>query len=874
MLKKINTGLLAVFALGALLFACKNDPLPDDTDNRVELTAGQAVSVPATATSADVEFTAPSTVSGLAVSDFEVSGGASITNVSFANNTVTVSVGFPANVSDSEVVYTVRVSPDSAKITCTGSVSISQVAAGGSAGKILLSAGEGRTVVSNATSGIVTFIAATSVAGKGLSVNDFSVDNGAQITWVTGATTISVTASFPANEDVDEKTFNVSVNSASNIVAGSDTVAITQLSANDLRVGISARNGATVNDYTATSASVTFTATTEPRLTPTADDFTIRGKTLSGAEPSVDSVSVSTTGNRIVTVNVSFGTNKDGLQKIYTVGVNPASETFLDNNNVKVTVTHGVEPNEFPVPAKDPAKEYHGNPIITSIYSADPSAHVWPTHPDRIFLYPSQDLYPARGCDFMDQYHVYSTDNMIDWVDHGMILQRDDLEGRPDWGSRYQDTNFMWAPDAAYSESAPGKGPYFFIFPVVDMADSPSGNWGDNWTLGVAWSDKPYAGFRDNDIVKLRDKNGNIIKGSGRLIDPCFFYDEDEDAHYLIVGGSQELRIARLNSDMVSLAEDWHVYSSSQVPQFHEGPWMFTRINKYGDKLYYLMYPGGGGSGSSDNLVYCTSETSPYGPWSFQGSILGNVGTGDTSHGSIVEFKDQWYIFYHTADRSGGAGNLRSVAVEQLFFYDDGIIKKAAVTNYGAPQIDGTLRTNLSTLKTELGAGDDADNWKIELTFNEYLEWKEEQDRLNYPANTNDYTLDRAYVVANLNRASLEDADETTELIINAAAYESVSQAVEYFDRAGSYAEFLKVNGGAGGYALLGVNYSALNGGGMTLHINGERSSIPLQFKSTGGWQTYTGNAYVRIELRSGDNTIRLSGGALNLRSISIYFPE
>jgi len=525
----------------------------------------------------------------------------------------------------------------------------------------------------------------------------------------------------------------------------------------------------------------------------------------------------------------------------------------------------------FSSPEKDPAKLYKGNPIITSIFSADPSAHVWPDYPDRLFLYPSQDIYPARGCDFMDQYHVFSTDNMIDWVDHGMIVERDDLEGRPGWGPRDRDTNFMWAPDAAYSTSSPEKGPYFFYFPVVSM--DGRGDWGSNWTVGVAWSDKPYSGFRDNEIVKITLPNGRAIRGPGVFIDPCVFYDKDADTHYLIVGGSQEMRVAKLNKDMVSLAENWTVFSQSKLPNFHEGPWMFTRVNDSGKKLYYLMYaahkPPDAPSRRGGYLAYAVSTEGPYGPWEFKDFILEGV-TEDTNHGSIVEFKGQWYLFYHTDKRSGGAGNLRSVSVEQLFFFNDGTIKKVKSTAYGAPAIGE--RTSEASLNTAFGEG----NWRLELTYEDYLKGKEAQEKMDYPDTTDGYTFGRAYVVANLNRADTpaDFVEGTTDLILNAASYVPGSQAVENFHLAGAYAEFCRIDGGRGGPALLEVHYGSAASNAMRLDVNGQRNPLPLQFKFTGGWQNYTGYARVRITLKAGMNRIRLSGGTMNIKSISIYFPE
>ena len=46
---------------------------------------------------------------------------------------------------------------------------------------------------------------------------------------------------------------------------------------------------------------------------------------------------------------------------------------------------------------------YDGNPFATHHYFADPSAHVWN---GRLYVYPSHDIDPPRGCDLMDRYHV------------------------------------------------------------------------------------------------------------------------------------------------------------------------------------------------------------------------------------------------------------------------------------------------------------------------------------------------------------------------------------------------------------------------------------------------------------------------------------
>src|ERR1700709_2657466 len=92
------------------------------------------------------------------------------------------------------------------------------------------------------------------------------------------------------------------------------------------------------------------------------------------------------------------------------------------------------------------------NPFVTKLYTADPSAHVWAD--GRLYVYPSHDVDPPRGCDLMDQYHVFSTDNMVNWKDHGEILRASQVP----WGRK--EGGFMWAPDCIYKN-----GTYYFYFP-------------------------------------------------------------------------------------------------------------------------------------------------------------------------------------------------------------------------------------------------------------------------------------------------------------------------------------------------------------------------------------------------------------------------
>ena len=60
------------------------------------------------------------------------------------------------------------------------------------------------------------------------------------------------------------------------------------------------------------------------------------------------------------------------------------------------------------------------NPIIKGQFSADPSAHVFE---GRVYVYPSHDIpapadYARKDWFCMADYHVYSSDNLVDWVDY------------------------------------------------------------------------------------------------------------------------------------------------------------------------------------------------------------------------------------------------------------------------------------------------------------------------------------------------------------------------------------------------------------------------------------------------------------------------
>jgi len=293
------------------------------------------------------------------------------------------------------------------------------------------------------------------------------------------------------------------------------------------------------------------------------------------------------------------------------------------------------------------------NPFITHMYTADPSARVW--EDGRLYVYPSHDIDPPKGCDLMDKYHVFSTEDMVNWTDHGQIVEAADVP----WGKKPSlagGATFMWAPDCVYKN-----GKYYFYFP--HPSDDP---WNDNWKIGIAVSDKPASNF-----VVLDQWLEGLGDDTFAMIDPNIFVDDDGQT-YFYYGGGGRCAGARIHENMTELAEPLTFMEG--LEDFHEATWVFKR-----NGIYYLTYSDNhteNGKGAN-RMVYATSNQ-PLGPWTYQGEFLAPT-TSDTSHGSVVEYKGQWYVFYHSSDISG-RGNLRSICVDKLYFNEDGTIKMVLQT--------------------------------------------------------------------------------------------------------------------------------------------------------------------------------------------------
>ena len=297
----------------------------------------------------------------------------------------------------------------------------------------------------------------------------------------------------------------------------------------------------------------------------------------------------------------------------------------------------------------------YGIDSIGHMYTADPSAHVWTVDgKERLYVYASHDMEPARGCDRMDCYHVFSTDDLVNWTDHGEILNADDVRRIGGWGIE----GFMWAPDCAYN---PANETYYFYFPHPDYAADGKTH---IWRVGVATSRYPDRDF------KLQ----GYIEGTPSLIDPCVFVDDDGQPYIYVGGGSHRCFGGKLQrNDWTRL--DGEMVEMTGLGDFHEATW----IHKYKGK-YYLSHSDNNDHHDGNRMKYAVSD-SPLGPWQDMGIYMYPTGV-ETNHGSIVRFKGKWYAFYHTGNFSG-RGNLRSVCVDEIKYNADGTLQ--IVRNFGKP---------------------------------------------------------------------------------------------------------------------------------------------------------------------------------------------
>lgn len=283
------------------------------------------------------------------------------------------------------------------------------------------------------------------------------------------------------------------------------------------------------------------------------------------------------------------------------------------------------------------------NPIIQTTYTADPAPMVYN---DRLYVYTTHDEDESTWFN-MNNWRVYSTNDMVNWTDHGVILSY---------------TDFEWAKGDAWAAQCVEKNGKFYLYvPAISKTNNRG-------AIGVAVADSPLGPFYD-------PLGKPLVQSEWGDIDPTVFIDDDGQAH--MYWGNPKLKYVKLNEDMISYSGEIvevpmteesfgkRADDLERPTKYEEGPWLYKR-----NELYYLFWPGGP---LPEFIGYSTSR-SPEGPWKYGGVVMPAEGGAFTNHPGVIDFRGKTYFFYHNGALPGGGGFTRSVAVQELVFNNDGSI--------------------------------------------------------------------------------------------------------------------------------------------------------------------------------------------------------
>ncbi|MBS1565709.1 MAG: family 43 glycosylhydrolase, partial [Bacteroidetes bacterium] len=242
-------------------------------------------------------------------------------------------------------------------------------------------------------------------------------------------------------------------------------------------------------------------------------------------------------------------------------------------------------------------------------------------------------------------------------------------------------------------------GKYYFYFPT---GAKDTATYGRGFTVGVAVADRPEGPYTPQS-TPITGVHG---------IDPNVFIDKDGQAYLYWSAGN--IYGAKLKENMLELASDPVILKELPTKGLKEGPYLFER-----NGIYYMTYPHV--ENKIERLEYATGDN-PLGPFKVTGVIMDESPTGCwTNHHSLIQFKNQWYLFYHHNDYSPRFDKARSIRADSLFFNADGTIKKVIPTfrGIGITNASGEIQADRYSR-----IGDKGVSIAFLDTANRFLGWK------------------------------------------------------------------------------------------------------------------------------------------------------
>jgi arabinoxylan arabinofuranohydrolase len=298
----------------------------------------------------------------------------------------------------------------------------------------------------------------------------------------------------------------------------------------------------------------------------------------------------------------------------------------------------------------------------------------------RVYVFGSHDRFNGHFyC--LNDYVCWSApeDDLTDWRYEGVIYKKtDDPENR-------DGAMCLYAPDVTVGPD----GRYYLYYvldklPVVSVAvcDSPAGkyefygyvHYADGVRLGEKKGDEPQfdpAAFTEGE-------NTYLYTGF------CSFGDRSRSGAMATVLGPDMLTIVK-EPVIIVPSEHRGEGTSFEGHEFYEA----SSMRKLGD-TYYFIYS----SISKYELCYAVSK-SPTKDFEYGGVIVANndmnISTykpadmpmfyGGNNHGSIINIKGNWYIFYHR--HTNGVNYNRQGCAERIEIKEDGSIAQVEMTSCG-----------------------------------------------------------------------------------------------------------------------------------------------------------------------------------------------
>jgi len=299
---------------------------------------------------------------------------------------------------------------------------------------------------------------------------------------------------------------------------------------------------------------------------------------------------------------------------------------------------------------------------------------------DRVYVYGSHDRFNGNAyC--LNDYVCWSApvDDLTDWRYEGVIYKKTDDPLNSDGRM------CLYAPDVTV-----GPDGRYYLYYVLDKVS----------VVSVAVCDKPAGKYEFYGYVHYPD--GTRLgerEGDQPQFDPGVLTEGDKT--YLYTGfcpiGDKSRKgpmVTVLGPDMITIVEEPVFIAPSQPyskGSDFEGHEFFeaSSIRKKGD-TYYFIYS----SVAMHELCYATSKN-PTKDFKYQGVIVSNndlhidsykpaekpMYYGGNNHGSIVEVKGKWYIFYHR--HTNGTNFSRQGCIEPIEFREDGTIPQVEMTSCG-----------------------------------------------------------------------------------------------------------------------------------------------------------------------------------------------